>query len=182
MKGKALHIPRACDKILFAYGLEEWVNSHSFYAIREVIMEKLHEIIKETVEALGYYLYQSTFQKRGGDYILEVEIDHKNPISIDDCVSVSEQLSKTLDEIDPIEQPYMLEVSSAGAEHPLRNDEEIQRAIGKFIHLKKHDQTVIEGTLVSANETSIDVLIKKENTTQTIPKTDIEKIRLAVDF
>lgn len=145
-------------------------------------METLEKIVKETVESLGYYLYQSKFHKRGNDYVLEVEIDYKNPISIDDCVSVSEQLSKTLDDIDPIKEPYMLEVSSAGAEHPLRNDEEIKRAEGKFIHVRLHNQQIIEGTLISQKAETLEILDKSKNKTKTILKTDIEKIRLAVDF
>ncbi len=144
-------------------------------------MDKLHDIVKEVVESMGYYLYEMTFNKRDGDYVLAVEIEHKNPISIDDCVRVSAQLSKRLDEDDPIEQAYMLEVSSAGAEHPLRNTAEMERAISKFVHINTGDNTY-EGTLVSVNEEALDLLDKKLKKTITIQRSDIKKIRLAVDF
>ncbi len=145
-------------------------------------MDKLNDIIKTEVEAMGFYLYQTNFHRRGKDYVLAVEIDHKEPISIDDCVRVSERLSAVLDEKDPIEQAYMLEVSSAGAEHTLRNREEMLRAVDKFIHIRTGDQTIYEGVLVSVDESSLEILDKKQNKTVAIPFNDIEKIRLAVDF
>ncbi len=144
-------------------------------------MDDLKKLVKEAVESLDYYLYDMTFRKKDGDYVLTIEIDHKQPVGIDDCVKVSEHVSQMLDEKDPIEQAYMLEVTSAGAEHPLRHLEDMTMAIGKFVHVKTIDQT-FEGTLVKADETEVVILDKATNKSLTIAQTDIESIRLAVDF
>ncbi len=144
-------------------------------------MEKLKPLIEAKVEELGYYLYNLNYNKKGSDYVLSVEIDAKEPIGIDDCVKVSEALSTLLDKADPFDNAYMLEVISAGAEHPLRNLEEMQRAIGKFVHIKTLDQTY-EGTLVAVSENAVELLDKKNRKTMTIFQSDIETIRLAIDF
>ncbi len=144
-------------------------------------MDDIKKLVKEAVESLDYYLYDVQFKKRDGDYVLTVEIDHTKPVGIDDCVKVSERVSQLMDEHDPIEQAYMLEVTSAGAEHPLRHLDDMKLAIGKFVHIKTMDQTY-EGTLVKADEADVVILDKSTNQTLTIAQTDIESIRLAVDF
>ncbi len=144
-------------------------------------MADLKQLIQKEIEALGYYLYNYTFSKRGKDRVLSIEIDHQDPIGIDDCVKVSEHLSTILDADDPIEDAYMLEVTSAGAEHELRNLEEMQRAKGKFVHIKTFEQT-LEGILTDVSESSLEVLDKQKGKTITIFQSDIETIRLAIDF
>lgn len=144
-------------------------------------MEELKAMIKKEVELMGYFLYNLNFNKRGKDHVLSIEIDHVKPIGIDDCVKVSEQLSEKLDELNPIDDAYMLEVTSAGAEHELRNLEELKRAEGKLVHIKTIEQT-FKGILVSATEASVEILDKQLGKTITIFQSDIENIRLAIDF
>lgn len=144
-------------------------------------MEELKTMIKKEVEWMGYYLYNFNFNQRGKDRVLSIEIDHKDPIGIDDCVKISEHLSKKLDALNPIADAYMLEVTSAGAEHELRNLEELKRAEGKRVHIKTIEQT-LEGILVSATDASVEILDKQLGKTITIFQSDIEKIRLAIDF
>ncbi len=143
-------------------------------------MKELKEKIRREVERLGFHLYDLTIGPRGKDKVLSVKIDDEAPVSIDDCVRVSEHLSDLLDELDPFEKSYVLEVTSAGAEHPLRDFEEIRRAKGRFIHVKTAEQEM-EGFLTEVTETSITIKDKKGNTT-TFFIADIEKIRLAIDF
>ncbi len=143
-------------------------------------MEELKEKIRKEVERLGFHLYDMTIGPRGKDKVLSVKIDDEAPVSIDDCVRVSEHLSAFLDDIDPFEGAYMLEVTSAGAEHPLRDLEEIRRAQGRYIHVKTVEQEM-EGHLVEVTETSITIKDKQGKTT-TFFIADIEKIRLAIDF
>ncbi len=142
-------------------------------------MKTLKEKIEHEVERLGFYLYDMTLGPRGKDKVLSVKIDHENPITIDDCVKVSEHLSEFLDKEDPIESAYMLEVTSAGAEADLRTFEEMKRALHKLVYVKTFDQE-FKGTLEKVTETSIEVKDEKKRTTIFIA--DIEKIRLAIDF
>ncbi len=136
--------------------------------------------IKELVENMNYYLYDITFGPREGELVLSVEIDHDDGITIDDCVKVSDVISTYLDEADPIDSSYGLEVTSAGAERELRTYDEIKRAHGHYVYIKTFDQ-IYEGTLEDVTESDITIREKNKQKT-TIFMTDIELIRMAIDF
>ena len=144
-------------------------------------MEKLKKDITKIVEDLGFELYDLIYEKREEEgQVLSVEIDHEKGINIDDCVNVSEAVSSYLDQEDPIDIPYSLEVISAGAERLLRNDQEIKRALGKTVFVQTVEQTY-EGILT--NTTNESITIKEKNRkTHTILKAEISLIRLAISF
>ncbi len=142
--------------------------------------QALKDKIKQEVETLGYYLYDLHLAPRNQEKVLTVKIDDYQPISIDDCVTVSEALSGMLDKEDPFADSYVLEVTSAGAEHPLRNLEEMRRAIDRFVYVKTLKMEV-RGTLKSVDEASVNVE-DKQGRQVTVFMKDIEKIRLAIDF
>jgi len=76
------------------------------------------------------------FVKEGPDWFLRVFIDKPNGVDLDDCEAVSRELSEKLDEVDPIEQSYFLEVSSPGIERPLKKDKDFQKYKGHMIEVK----------------------------------------------
>lgn len=90
--------------------------------------ETVRALIEETVASLGYDLWDVTYEKEGRDYNLVVSIDRASGVSIDDCKVVSDAVEPLLDEADPIEGPYCLEVSSAGVSRLLRTDAHLQYA------------------------------------------------------
>lgn len=143
-------------------------------------MDKLKKRIQDEVESIGYYLYDLVKLTRDGDTVLSVEIENDTYIDIDDCVRVSEHLSPVLDELDPIQEAYNLEVTSAGAERVLHTEDQIKRAVGKFVHVETFERTV-EGTLETMTETSISIKDKRKRSS-TVLKADINTIRLAIDF
>ena len=80
------------------------------------------------------------FVKEGRDWFLRVYIDTpEGNIDIDQCALVSEKLSEELDRTDPITQNYFLEVSSPGAERPLKKEEDFQKAIGQYVFIKTYE-------------------------------------------
>ena len=141
-------------------------------------MEKLKNSLRELVESMGYYLYDVTYEKEGTDYVLRVMIENDSFITIDDCVSVSKMVSEKLDELDPFNDPYMFEVTSAGAEKELRNSEEVKRAVGKNVYAETLEQK-FEGELVSFKE---DILTIKQKNKKLAKANyiDVSFIRLAV--
>jgi len=143
-------------------------------------MDALKQRLKAEIESIGYYLYDMHILNRDGEKVLSVEIENDTYIDIDDCVKVSQHINPVLDELDPIQDPYSLEVTSSGAERLLRNEEEINRAKGKFVYVETFERS-IEGTLESITETSL-IIKDKRNRTSTILKADINTIRLAIQF
>ena len=90
--------------------------------------ETVRALIEGTVASLGYDLWDVTYEKEGRDYNLVVTIDKADGVSIDDCQAVTDAIEPLLDETDPIEGSYCLEVSSAGIFRVLRTDAHLRFA------------------------------------------------------
>ena len=99
------------------------------------IEQRVHGIISSSVEALGYELWGVEYNPRGRGSTLRVFIDSLAGISLDDCVTVSRQVSALLDVEDPIFEEYELEVSSPGVDRRLFNKEQYSAFIGEQLHL-----------------------------------------------
>ena len=104
--------------------------------MKKSIRETVREGILPTVSELGYRIWDITYNKIGADYHLEITIDSDSGIEISDCEKVHRAIDPILDEIDPIEGFYYLEVSSPGVERELRTDEHISLSIGEKVEAK----------------------------------------------
>ncbi len=113
----------------------------------------VREIILPTVTELGYKLWDVRFQKEGTEHYLRITIDHENGIQIDDCEVVSRAIDPILDDADPIDCGYYLEVSSPGLGRPLTRPEHFDAMMGEQIrvHLIRpvNEQRDFVGALVA---------------------------------
>ena len=98
------------------------------HARKKNTAETVRALIEGTVASLGYDLWDVTYEKEGRDYNLVVTIDKADGVSIDDCQAVTDAIEPLLDETDPIEGSYCLEVSSAGIFRVLRTDAHLRFA------------------------------------------------------
>lgn len=98
--------------------------------------EKVYSLIKETVEAEGVSLWDVRFLKEGASWYLRVFIDKPEGISIDDCTNVSHAIDPIIDEADPIDVSYYLEVCSPGLERELVRREHFEAVLGQEIKVK----------------------------------------------
>lgn len=154
------------------------------------VIETVTELVTPILDERHFELYDVEFVKEGQSWYLRVYIDKPAGISIEDCVQVSDILSEKLDEIDPdpIPQAYFLEVSSPGAERPLKKQQDYERAIGKYVNVSLYQQIegakVFEGTLEKLTETelTLDYLDKTHHKQIIIPRNKIAKARLAIKF
>lgn len=112
------------------------VKERSLRLMKKSIRETVREAIEPTVTELGYSIWDITYSKVGADYHLEITIDKDTGINIDDCERVHRAIDPILDEYDPIEGFYYLEVSSPGVERELRCDEHIIACIGERVSAK----------------------------------------------
>lgn len=96
----------------------------------------VREIAKPIAEELGLEIWDVRFLKEGSQWYLRIFIDKDGGVSIDDCVDFTHAVNKPLDEADPIEQAYCLEVSSPGIERELVRDEHFEKSLGKKVMLK----------------------------------------------
>ncbi len=107
------------------------------------IEEKVENLLKETIENIGYDLYDVEYVKEGKNYFLRIYIDKPEGIDLKDCEKVNDAISDLLDEADYIKDQYFLEVSSPGIERVLRKDKHLEQNKGKEIAIKlfKKDET-----------------------------------------
>ncbi len=90
--------------------------------IAGAVAELLSPVI---VDGMGYILWDVEYVKEGSEYYLRITIDSEEGIDINDCERVHRAIDPILDEADPIESSYRLEVSSPGIERELRTEEHI---------------------------------------------------------
>ncbi|EUJ51152.1 ribosome maturation protein RimP [Listeria rocourtiae FSL F6-920] len=93
------------------------------------VLEQVEEIVLPIATELQLELVDLAFEKEGKHWYLRVFLDKEDGIDIDECALVSERLSEILDKNDPITQNYFLEVSSPGAERPLKKGKKILKLL-----------------------------------------------------
>lgn len=103
-------------------------------------MKKVTDVAAELalpfVQAAGCTLWDVEYVREAGTWFLRVYIDCPGGVNIDQCEAVSRPLSDALDEADPIEGSYVLEVSSAGADRPLKKPEHFQAFLGHEVEVR----------------------------------------------
>jgi len=153
-------------------------------------VETVTELVTPILEKQNFELVEVEFVKEGRDWFLRVFIDKEGGIDILDCALVSEQLDEKLDAMDPdpIPQAYFLEVSSPGAERPLKKESDYEKAVGEYIHVSLY-QTIdgekqFEGILktVDKDQLTLTVKIKTRVKDYTFERKNIAKARLAIQF
>ncbi len=94
------------------------------------------EIAEPIAEELGLVIWDIRFVKEGADWFLRIFIDKDGGVGITDCENMSRAIDKPLDEADPIEQSYCLEVSSPGLERELTRESHFEACKGEKIKVK----------------------------------------------
>ena len=129
--------------------------------MKKSIKETVRELIEPAVSELGYRIWDVSYQKIGADYHLEITIDSDDGIGIEDCERVHRVIDPMLDEADPIEGFYYLEVSSPGIERELKCDEHIRLSLGEVVEAKlftaKDGKKSYTGELVSFEDGKIKI-------------------------
>ena len=101
------------------------------------LTELVASLAAEPAKAVGCFVWDVEFVKEGGERYLRVSIDNDAAqVDIDQCEAVSKVLDARLDELDPIQEPYILEVCSAGAERALKRPEDFARFLGSPVTVK----------------------------------------------
>ncbi len=100
------------------------------------VAERVYDLIEETVKNQGVKLWDVRFVKEGACWYLRVFIDKEDGITIDDCTNVSHAIDPVLDQEDPIDKSYYLEVCSPGLERELVRPWHFKSVLGQKIKIK----------------------------------------------
>ncbi|MDR1000401.1 MAG: ribosome maturation factor RimP [Clostridiales bacterium] len=157
-------------------------------------ISELEELLKPVVQNAGYGLWDIVFVKEGANWYLRLFIDkpnaeskeleklsvvmnkgdeHGEGIGISDCETVSRLVGKVLDDVDPIKQPYILEVSSPGLDRALKRDRDFELYAGHLVNIKLYKPNgkkksfsgelkgIVEGKIVIKDEKGAELLFDK---------------------
>ena len=152
---------------------------------REDYEQQTEALLEPIVEELGFELVDVEYVKEGGTWYLRAYIDKPGGIAVDDCEAVSRIFSDKLDELDFIEDAYIMEVSSPGLGRPLKKEKDYVRSMGKEVEIRTYrpinKEKEFYGILSAYDESSV-TITTEEQKEQTFEKADIALIRLAFDF
>ena len=146
-------------------------------------LELLIEGIVSDMITDPFELVDVEYVKEGSLKYLRIYIEKQGKMSLDDCQHFSHLISEKLDELDPIEENYMLEISSPGLDRHLKKEKDFIREKGKEVELKLFKAIdgvkEFEGTLVGLNEDN-EIEVQTSKGLMKFPRKNVAVIRLMI--
>ena len=150
-------------------------------------LNQLKSLIASKLETLGYELVELSFSRNNGQDVLSIVVDKEQEIDMNMIVDLTNELNAYLDELNPFEKPYTLDLSSLGAEKPLKV-ETLSAYVGKYINVHLVNpikgENIYEGDLKEVNDDRIIIVYRQKTRSYELEilKSNIYKIRLAIKF
>ena len=153
--------------------------------MKKPIAQQVWELTEPTAASLGFTLWDVEYVKEGADWVLRLTLDKPGAlsgevpgISIDDCEVFHRAIAPILDEADPIEGSYMLEVSSPGVERVLTRPEHFEACAGLEVIARcftaVNGSRVFQGKLAGMEDDAI--VIETEAETVRLPRKAVSKV------
>ena len=148
-----------------------------------MVLSELKKLIETKLNTLGYELVEFSY----GQDTLTLVVDKESEIDMNMIVEVTNELNTYLDELNPFEKPYTLDLSSLGAEKPLKV-ERLSAYVGKYVNVHLINpikgENIYEGDLKEVNDDNIIITYRQKTRSidLEILKSNIYKIRLAIKF
>ena len=153
-------------------------KSPLFYRGMIGLEEKINSYLEEIITDPQYFLVELVVS--GNDKIkIVVLLDGDEGITIDFCASVSRQLAHKMEEDEVLENPYVLEVSSPGLDHPLTNLRQYKKNVGRNVKVETAEGDIIKGELLIAEEGFI--LVNHEKKEKGKKKVVTEEVKIPFD-
>ena len=144
------------------------------------VEEAVEKIAEEILANTDYELVDVEYVKER-DWFLRVYIDKEGGIGLDDCQEVSGLLDEKLEELNIINDRYILEVSSPGLDRALKKEKDFKREMGKLVDITLYKaidgEKMITGKLTGYTKDIISI-----DETREIALKDIALVRLHIDF
>lgn len=148
--------------------------------------DKLTELLRPSVDGLGYELVGIEHLPMGKHTVLRIYIDSPDGITVSDCSSVSHQVSGVLEVEEPIKGAFTLEVSSPGIDRPLFNFEQFEQFVGSKVKLKLYHavdgKRKIIGMIESIEGDDINIKEADSDNVFQLQIDDIDKANIITDL
>ena len=153
--------------------------------IKKNVVGVVTELITPVAEEMNLILWDVEFVKEGAKRILRITIDSEEGVDINDCEGFHRAIDPLLDEADPIEESYYLEVSSPGIEREIKTDAHIEMCSGWDVEIKlyapKNGSKSYSGVLAGLDDENR-VVIEANGEQITFERNEIAKIQTVFDF
>ncbi len=148
-------------------------------------VETVWKLAAPIAAGLGLSVWDVRFLKEGADWFLRIFIDKEGGVGIEDCENMSRAINGPLDELDPIDQSYCLEVSSPGIDRELVREEHFRAFLGSVVHVKlirplEDGLRELAAVLEDYRENTM-VLQTEEGVTISLAARDASSVRLVDD-
>lgn len=145
---------------------------------------RTEEILAPIVQEAGVEVYDVEYVKEGADWYLRVYIDKPQGVNINDCEVVNRALSAKMDELDFIDDAYILEVSSPGLGRTLKKERHFVKSMGQEVEVKTYKainkEKLFVGILKAYEDGAVVIDTGKED--MRFEKADVASVRLTFDF
>lgn len=144
----------------------------------------VRSLVEPVADSLGYMLWDVEYVKEGADMILRITIDKPEGVDIEDCEKMARAIDPIIDEADPIEVSYKMEVSSPGIERVLSRPEHFASCMGEKIEVKLYapvnGKKQIIGILAGADDKTVTVMVDGEDVV--LEKSSVAKVSTVFDW
>jgi len=151
---------------------------------KQSIAETVRSLLEPVIDEIGYDVWDVEYVKEGASFYLRITIDSEKGIDIDDCEKVHRIIDPLIDEADPIEDSYYLQVSSPGIERTLSREEHLDYGIGKKIDIKLFNainkKKMLRGTLLRYDAEKL--YISENDAELSLERKNVSKINIHFDF
>ena len=149
------------------------------------VSETVRTLAEPVAESLGCWVWDVEFVKEGARRVLRITIDSEEGVTINDCEAMHRAIDPILDEADPIEDAYYLEVSSPGVERELKTEEHILACEGWDVEVKlyapRDGAKLFRGVLLTPDEEG-NIRIDAAGEVMSFPKSSVAKLQTYFEF
>ncbi|GHJ31762.1 MULTISPECIES: ribosome maturation factor RimP [Streptomyces] len=149
--------------------------------------ERLRGLLEPLVSARDLDLEEVEVTPAGRRRVLRVVVDSDDGVQLDTCAELSRDISQTLDDTDAMGQtPYVLEVTSPGAERPLTEPRHYRRATGRLMRARLTDGDELVARIITVDDEGLDLEVPgvkgRKPTARRLAFEEISKARVEIEF
>ena len=149
------------------------------------VSDEVYKLVAPIAEQFGLEVLEVLYEKKFDGMNLTIVIDKVGGVTIDDCEKLHRAIDAPLDDLDPIDTAYTLNVSSPGLDRPLKTARDYERNLNKKIAIRLYKpldgKKQYEGELVEYDEKTFTLRLKNDKTI-TFNKTDAAKVEPVIEF
>ncbi len=148
------------------------------------VADAVYELVAPIAESMGLEVVEIQFGKQAGGQVLTIVIDKEGGVTLNDCSRLHRAIDEPLDELDPIDTSYTLNVSSPGLDRPLTTPRDYKRNLNKKISVKLfcpyEGKKNFEGVLIDFDEATFTLATEKKQII--FNKKDAAKVSPIIEF